>query len=185
MQTKLIVIRHGETDWNPIHRIQGWIDTDLNDNGIRQMEELAGRLNNEKIDVIYTSVLKRGYRSAEIINRCHNAPVIKEKDLSELNQGEWQGQLVSELEIRFEAYRRWQKNPMDVTPPGGEHITRFADNVIRKMKEIINGYRGKNICVVSHEVTNAVLRCYFNNIDLSHIWNHCPANTDIDVYELP
>ncbi len=185
MPTKLIVIRHGQTDWNPIHRIQGWIDTDLNAVGVQQMEEAATRLKDEKIDLIYTSVLKRGYLSAEIINKYHNVPIIRERDLSELNQGKWQSQLVSDLEGSSEDYRRWQKNPTDLTPPEGEHIKHFADKVIAKISEIIETHHGQTICVVSHEVTNAVLRCHFKDIDLSQIWNHCPSNMDIDIYELP
>lgn len=185
MPTKLIVVRHGQTDWNPIHRIQGLIDTDINSTGIRQMEDTALKLKDEKIDVIYTSTITRGYHSAEIVNTYHHVPVIKEEDLGELNQGEWQGHLVSENEQRSEEYRLWQRNPMLVTPPGGVHIREFAGKVIAKIEDILKKHGGQTICLVSHEVTNAVLRCHFNKIDLSQIWDHCPANIDVDVYEFP
>lgn len=182
--TTLIAVRHGQTDWNPIHRIQGLTDTDLNETGIRQMEEAALRLRDEPIDVIYTSTITRGYHSADIVNRYHQVPVIREPDLGELDQGEWQGHLVRELEEESEEYRRWQKNPMEVTPPGGVHVKDFAARVIAKITGVLIRHQGRTICLVSHEVTNAVLRCHFNNIDLSRIWRHSPSNSDIDVYKL-
>lgn len=185
MPTKLVAVRHGQTDWNPIHRIQGLIDTDLNETGIRQMEETALKLKDYDFSVIYTSTITRGYHSAEIVNRYHDVPLIRDADLGELCQGDWQGHLVSELEKSSEQYRRWQKNPMEVTPPGGVHVRDFADKVIAKIEKVLEEHKGETVCLVSHEVSNAVLRCYFNKIDLSEIWDHCPSNVDVDVYEIP
>ena len=147
MPTTLVAVRHGQTDWNPIHRIQGLIDTDLNDTGIRQMEETALKLKDYAFSVIYTSTITRGYHSAEIVNRYHDVPVIRDADLGELCQGEWQGHLVSELEKSSEEYRRWQKNPMEVTPPGGVHIRDFADTVIAKIGKVLVRHFGERMAL--------------------------------------
>ena len=185
MATTLVAVRHGQTDWNPIHRIQGLIDTDLNETGVRQMEEIAERLKDYRFSVIYTSTISRAYHSAEIVNRHHGVPILRDPDLGELCQGEWQGRLVSDLERESELYRRWQRNPMEVTPPGGVHIRDFAGRVIAKMEKVLKEREGETICLVSHEVTNAVLRCHFNGIPLSEIWKHCPSNMDVDIYRFP
>jgi probable phosphoglycerate mutase len=185
MKTRLIAVRHGQTDWNPIHRIQGLTDTELNQTGIRQMEEVAEKLKTEKIDIIYTSTLKRGYHSAEIVNRYHTAPIVKDPDLGELSQGEWQGKLVRDLEKESADYRRWQKHPLEITPPGGENIGVFAKKVIDKITKVLQTHNGKTICLVSHEVTNAVLRCNFRGYPLPEIWRHSPSNKEIDLYEFP
>uniref|UniRef100_M0ZJF5 Phosphoglycerate mutase n=1 Tax=Solanum tuberosum TaxID=4113 RepID=M0ZJF5_SOLTU len=91
--TEIIVIRHGETEWNADGRIQGHLDVELNDIGRQQATAVAARLSKEpRISVIYSSDLKRAHETAEIIARsCGDLEVIKDPDLRERHLGDLQG----------------------------------------------------------------------------------------------
>jgi len=91
---RITTIRHGETDWNLQGRAQGSRDIELNATGISQAERLAVRLANEPCDVIFTSDLKRAAKTADIINSCHNVPVIMSPLLRESSFGEFEGKSI-------------------------------------------------------------------------------------------
>ena len=64
---RLLVTRHGQTDWNLQNRLQGWADNPINENGIRQAKELREKIRNQKIDICYSSSLKRAAETAQIL----------------------------------------------------------------------------------------------------------------------
>nr|GMD99479.1 phosphoglycerate mutase-like protein 4 isoform X1 [Ipomoea batatas] len=96
--TEIIVIRHGETEWNAEGRIQGHLDVELNDIGRQQAHAVADRLSREpKISVVYSSDLKRAFETAETIaSSCGVLEVVKDPDLRERHLGDIQGLTVSE-----------------------------------------------------------------------------------------
>ncbi len=95
---KLILTRHGETIENVNKILQGWNDTNLNKNGIQQAKQLAKRLKDINIDLIYSSDLKRAFNTAQEISKFHNCPLIKDKRMREINFGEWNGYKRKELD---------------------------------------------------------------------------------------
>src|SRR2546421_645446 len=95
---RLILVRHGESEWNRISRYQGQADAPLSELGLRQAEALGQRLALEKIDAIYASPLQRALRTAEAIARFHpRVPVIQDTALYEIHHGDWQGLLAKEV----------------------------------------------------------------------------------------
>ncbi|CAN0883721.1 Phosphoglycerate mutase-like protein 4 [Linum grandiflorum] len=96
--TEIVVVRHGETEWNAGRKIQGHIDVDLNEAGRQQAASVAERLSNEpKISAVYSSDLKRAFDTAQAIaNRCGGLEVIKELGLRERHLGDLQGLALSE-----------------------------------------------------------------------------------------
>ena len=89
--TTLLLVRHGETDWNAEGRLQGQTDRPLNDFGRRQAQQLAEQLGGEEFEAIYSSDLARARETAEIIGRRLGLPVELDPDLREKDWGNWEG----------------------------------------------------------------------------------------------
>ena len=89
--TTLLLVRHGETDWNAAGRLQGHTDRPLSDYGREQARRLADELANEELDAIYASDLARARETAEIVGARLNLPVVLDRDLREKDWGTWEG----------------------------------------------------------------------------------------------
>ena len=99
--TRVILIRHCEAEGNVKQIFQGHTDAPITENGRRQLELLALRLRNTKIDVLYSSPLVRAYETAVAINQYHNLPILQEQGLMELDGGEWEGIPWTDLPEKF------------------------------------------------------------------------------------
>lgn len=97
---KLFIIRHAESEWNPIGRYQGLLDPGLSERGLKQVELLGRALEKEKIDVIYSSPLKRTYQTAQEIAKRQGLEIIEDKRIIEIDHGVWSGMLVEEVRER-------------------------------------------------------------------------------------
>jgi probable phosphoglycerate mutase len=89
--TTLLLVRHGETDWNADGRLQGQTDRPLSDHGRRQAQQLAGELADESFEAIYASDLSRARETAEILGERLGLPVSLDSDLREKDWGNWEG----------------------------------------------------------------------------------------------
>ena len=94
--TTLLLVRHGETDWNADGRLQGQTDRPLNDFGRRQADRLAGELETDEIEAIYSSDLARARETAEIVGERLGLPVVLDPDLREKDWGTWEGLTAAE-----------------------------------------------------------------------------------------
>ncbi|WAM32855.1 histidine phosphatase family protein [Caldicellulosiruptor morganii] len=148
---RIYLIRHGETDWNRYNKVQGSIDTDLNETGIQQAKKLAERLKNEKIDIVFSSTLKRAYLTANEIKAFHpEIPLRLTERLNEMNFGEWEGLSFDELEKKYsETYRLWKENPDRATFPGEGSLYNVMERVKSFFEEVLNESYS-NIVVVTH-----------------------------------
>jgi broad specificity phosphatase PhoE len=169
--TEIILVRHGETEWNVKEVFRGRTDVELNETGIRQAELLAQYLSNIKIAAVYSSPLKRALKTAEMIATYHNLDVEIAPGLIDFDYGEWQGLSHRQVKNRYkEPYTQWLKNPQQVTMPGGESLNDVSQRAISVVNEIIARYRGA-VVLVSHRVVNKVLICALLGLDSSHFWN--------------
>jgi broad specificity phosphatase PhoE len=180
--TRLILVRHGKTDWNAINRIQGGVDVPLNAEGLQQARGVAAQLSGEKIDAIFSSELSRSFATAEEIARSYKIKVKRFKELNELNQGLWQGLLVTEVKKRYKRqYNLWKADPTLVQPPKGENIKDVYDRVINLMQRLIDKFPVKTVCIVSHEIIIGLIKCHLRDVDLKNIWDFTlkPASWEI------
>lgn len=89
MTLRLLLVRHGETEWNQQMRFQGQTDIPLNAKGLEQAESIATRLQHEPLQAIYSSDLRRAWQTAEVIARYHELSPIPHPDLREMSYGVW------------------------------------------------------------------------------------------------
>ena len=101
MPTTLVLVRHGETDWNRERRFQGHADMPLNDTGRRQARELADALRDEGLTAVYTSPLRRASETAGIVADRLGLEAEELEALREIDVGDWQGLTVDEVKTRF------------------------------------------------------------------------------------
>ena len=167
----LLLVRHGQTDWNPIQRVMGHSAIGLNDTGRKQAQNLAVWFKNIPLEVVYSSTMPRALQTAEIITKGRNIDVIPEPGAAEIDYGDWVGLTFKDLEEKHsEMYHCYRFKASQMTIPGGESITgvqkRVVDTVERLRKKYTNGER---VVVVSHaDVIKAVLLHYLK-LPLDHL----------------
>ena len=164
--THLFLIRHGETEWNVEGRYQGQADPPLNEHGLRQATELSERLGQVDLELLYTSPLLRSEQTAEIISRKLAIPIYKDERLMEINQGKWQTRLRSEIEELYpDLFKRWEIEPWEVTPPGGESLQQVRQRVFAAIDELLQIHAGKRIGIVSHRIPIALIKMRYQGLD--------------------
>jgi probable phosphoglycerate mutase len=147
--TTLLLARHGETDWNSERRWQGHADQPLNERGREQAREIAAELAGRRIDAIYASDLWRARETAEIVAERLGLPVGLERDLREVDVGEWSGLVHTEIETRFpEGFRRWQQGLHGWAD--GETYDAMGVRVVGALRAIAARHPGETVLVVSH-----------------------------------
>ncbi|XP_074308761.1 phosphoglycerate mutase-like protein 4 isoform X2 [Silene latifolia] len=146
--TQIIVVRHGETDWNAIGKMQGQLDVELNEVGRQQAVAVAERLSKEaNISAIYSSDLKRALETAEMIAaKCGGLEVITDKDLRERHLGDLQGRLYHELaRVTPKAHASFKSSRTDEEiPGGGESRDQLYQRCTSCLKRIGEAHRGES-----------------------------------------
>ena len=147
--TTLILVRHGETDWNAQQRFQGHADPSLNDAGRRQARELADELATAGIDAIYTSDLLRARETAEIIGTRVGLPVEPLASLREIDVGEWQGLTHTEIDERFPGkLDSWRDGETGWTQ--GETYDQLTERIVAALRAIAARHHDETVLVVGH-----------------------------------
>lgn len=174
----IYLVRHGETDWNIKGIVQGQSDVPLNDAGIKQAKELAGRLKKIYFDVIYSSDLLRAKRTAEIIAKEKKLAVLTTKVLRERDFGDFEGKkadfilawrkaLKKGIKSLSDSEKKFLKNKNNQIESDESLMARF----IPFLREMAVAYPGKNILIVTH---GSILRTFlihlgfFNNEEESY-----------------
>jgi len=164
----LILVRHGETDWNRTGRCQGISDVVLNDNGRKQALELGLCLKGEKISAVYSSDLARAISTAEEIARHHGLTVEIDSDLREMDQGDFEGLLFTEIRERYaDIMREWRDSPETIRIPSGESLTEVQERALRVFERLCGRHDGETVVAVSHNLTITTLLCKFTGVGLS------------------
>lgn len=164
--TALILIRHGETDWNVEGRYQGQADPPLNASGRHQACMLAKELRGVRLDVMYTSPLRRAAETAEIVAAALNLPLHAEPRLMEIHQGDWQTRLRSDIQALYpDLFRRWETEPWQVTPPGGERLSQVQARVEAALDEILTRHPDGRVGLVIHRMPIALIKMRYQGLD--------------------
>ncbi|MCG3201058.1 MAG: Phosphoserine phosphatase 1 [Gammaproteobacteria bacterium] len=149
--TRICLVRHGETAWNADRRIQGQIDSPLNEIGIGQAHAAARRLSKVPFTAVYSSDLQRARRTAQIIAAHHALPVQLHGGLRERMYGKFQGLTYAEAEQRYpRAYKRFHDRDPRENFRSGESLEEFSRRVQTALCAIAETQRGAATLVVAH-----------------------------------
>lgn len=177
--TILWLVRHGQTDWNLEGRYQGHADIPLNPTGLNQAELLAASLCGQSFSAIYSSDLQRARKTAEILGQALGLPVYQDARLREVNQGEWEGVLFSELMRQYssEMARRLEDLAGETRPPGGESLAELTARMTSVADAIAGAHPGGNVLVVSHGLSIGALLTRARNLPLTCAFSLIPEHT--------
>jgi probable phosphoglycerate mutase len=149
--TRIVLVRHGETDWNATGRIQGHNDTPLNTVGRRQARQVAQRLAHEPVRALYSSDLARAFETATIIGEPLGLTVITSPRLRERQYGAWEGLTAAEIQDRYPAqYAQWRTRSTDFAPPQGETISQLLTRALAELQTITHRHTREMVVVVTH-----------------------------------
>ena len=162
MKTTVLLIRHGETEWNILGKFQGSTDIPLSQEGIRQAHMLKNRLNGD-FDYVYASPLKRAYETALILKGNRNIDVICEPGLRELSFGEYEGYTEEELLKEGRGYEiaKIFKGEMNIRCPKGETLEELYERVKIALDKILAQSNNKKILIVYHGMALKAIVNYF------------------------
>jgi 2,3-bisphosphoglycerate-dependent phosphoglycerate mutase len=149
--TELLIIRHGETDWNRQQRFQGQIDVPLNATGQRQAAALAHRLAGERADALFTSDLQRACQTAAPLAAAWQMTPVALAGLREQNFGLLEGLDVPTIQQRHPAlWRQWLQQDADFAAPGGESQRQFHARITQALQALVQAPAGPRLVIVTH-----------------------------------
>lgn len=163
----LILIRHGETDWNRIGRCQGVADIVLNENGKRQAREVAHSLKDHDISAVYSSDLIRAHETARHIADHHGLTVRLEPGLQEMNQGDLEGLSFPDIRDQYaEVLKQWRESPETLRLPSGESLVEVQNRAWEVFEKVHDAHIGETVVAVSHNLTIITLLCKISGVGL-------------------
>ncbi len=166
--TTLILIRHGETEWNREGRIQGHLDSALTTEGIAQAEACARRLAAEQFHALYASDLPRVQHTAAILNAPFKLTVNSREDLRERCFGIGEGLTYAEMDSRHpEVFSRSRALDPDYAIEGGETRRQFHARVRGALTDIAAAHPGERVLVVTHGGVLGVVYRWLNNLPIA------------------
>ncbi|WP_153101333.1 histidine phosphatase family protein [Paraburkholderia hayleyella] len=190
MATQILFIRHGETAWNRIKRIQGHMDIPLAESGIDQARRLAQRLAAEvkegaRLDAVYSSDLLRAQQTAQPIGAALGLPLQLSEGLRERSYGAFQGYDSAQIAERFpNEYAHWQSRDAGFAPPQGESQRAFYHRVLQALAPLVAAHPGGRIACVTH---GGVLDCVYRlaqRLSLDAPRNYALLNTSLNVVDV-
>ncbi len=182
---RLIIVRHAESEWNPVGRYQGILDPDLTERGRKQADLLGRELRKLSIDVLYTSPLRRTYETARIVGQHIGLKPVVDERVREIDHGRWSGLLVEEVKEKFpEEFRIWIEEPHKAKFEGGESLQDVFNRVKGFLEEVRRKHWGQTVGIVSHTVPIRCMLCVLLEVDLSRFWAFGCDNASYSVVDL-
>lgn len=170
----LYIIRHGKTDWNELHKLQGRTDVPLNDEGRRMAEEAREAYRDVHFDVCFCSPLSRARETAEILLRGRDVPVLTDDRLAEMGFGSYEG-LENSFQIPDCPINVLFRSPEKYdSPPGGaesldELFARTGAFLRERAEPLLK--EGKDVLIVGHGAMNSSIVCQVRQLPRSQFWS--------------
>ena len=189
--SRIILVRHGETDWNKEGRFQGQIDIPLNTTGKNQAQKASDYLKSVKFNKAYSSTMSRPLETAKIIlGENRNIEILKIYELAEISHGLWEGKLEKDIKTTWpEMLEKWHQEPETVIMPEGESIEDVSKRSLKAWNSICKNQSKNDITlVVAHDAVNKTLLCNILGLSYSNIWTIKQGNggiTIIDIFDDP
>ena len=179
--TEIIIIRHGETEWNKTGRFQGHSDVPLSAEGRTQAETLGKNLIVDHVDAIYASDLTRAMETAAPLAARFGLPVISDPQLRELNFGAWEGRNFNDVNAENpNAMKNFYTDPEQADIPESEPFPEFQQRVAGRVREIVAHERGKRVVIVSHGASIRILLADLLSMPIRSIWHLSQLNTAVN-----
>ena len=178
---RLLLARHGLTEWNSSHRYQGQQDVPLSPAGMSQACALSRRLESEHLDAVYSSDLSRAQETAlTVVQRHPGLPVSIEPRLRELSFGAWEGLTHAEIEQAYPLQMAaWIENTVELAPPGGESMHQMGQRVQAVLDQLLRLHSGQTVLLVAHGGPLQILICLALGLPLQHYWQFRLANASL------
>ena len=186
MSARLYLIRHCQTGSNKQHLFQGRIDTDINEEGARQLDLLAERFRDIPLDAVYSSPLLRARRTAEAVARYRSLPVRQDPRLIEIDVGAWEGRSWDRLLLEDpERCRLWLEEPGLFQAEGGETMEAVYARMGEALLDIAAAHPGERVAVVSHGCAIRNALCFARGWPITRL-NEVPwcDNTGVSTLEI-
>ena len=179
--TRLLLIRHGETDHNTQGRFLGQVNPPLNERGRRQARMLRSRLTGTKCRIAYTSDLGRARETAQLILGQRETLIYEDPRLRELSFGTWDGLTRAEVEEEDpETLSAWEANAMDIAPSGGETLAEFSERVRTALASILDTHQaGETVIIVTHGGVLKMIFCMALGLSPDMHWQFRVENASI------
>jgi phosphoserine phosphatase len=190
---RLLLVRHGETDWNRQGRFQGQMDIPLNATGHQQANQAGDFLRSQPIDFAVTSPMLRPKETAEAILQHHpQVSMTFESDFCEISHGTWEGKLESEIDREHPGeLDRWRTQPEVVQMPEGENLQQVWDRAIAAWESLVASARANSTgstqvgLVVAHDAVNKVILSYVAGAGPEKFWSFKQGNGAVSVIDYP
>ncbi len=188
---RLLLVRHGETQWNKESRFQGIRDIPLNENGKAQGKKAGDFLKDVSLDFAVSSSMSRPKETAEIILEHHSGVTLETtSELIEICHGLWEGKLEAEIEADFPGLlQQWKDAPETVQMPEGETLQQVWDRAVAAWHKIVATYSDSDSprtgIVVAHDAINKVIICYLLGLKPDNFWNIKQGNGAVTVIDYP
>lgn len=168
---KIYITRHGETEWNKEGRMQGWKNSNLTEDGIKNAKKLGERLKHVDFDCIYCSPLGRAVDTAKYIRQDKDTKIVLIDSLKEMGFGKWEGMeqdTINEL-YPIEYFNFWNK-PHLYSPIEGESFDELFKRIKDVLNQIISNSSLENVLIVSHAVAIKAIYAIIKNYPLEELW---------------
>jgi len=184
--TRIVLVRHGETEWNRVEHFRGRADVPLNETGITQAKRMAQRVATQWRPVaIYSSPLTRAVKTAEAVAWHFGLSVQAHPNLIDIDYGQWQGLTPSEAKERWpEVIDAWYNAPQGARIPGGETLDELRARAESTVKDLATLHEGQTIVLVGHTVINRILLLAVLGLGNDRFWRLRQDTCAINVFEL-
>ena len=183
---KLLLARHGQTEWNADRRFQGHTDVSLSARGRAQAHALGTALRGRKISAAYVSPMRRAVETAEIVLADAGIRYTPIEELRELSLGDWDGCTVDEVSRREgDPYAAWLHAPMDCPPPGAEPLPAVRDRVLTAVERIAAAHEDGDALLIAHGGVISVYACHLLGCSFNQLWRLRVDNCSLTVVRPP
>ena len=182
--TRLLLVRHGESEYNSARRFAGHVDIGLTEGGLRQVERLRERLSGEKIDAVYCSDLRRAQLTAERLIEGRGLSITTCPELREISYGEIEGLAFSEIQQKYPELAKQIRNfDLEMAFPGGETFMEFVRRVETFKERLANHAESDSVLVVAHGGPLRALLCSLLGIGQTCWWQLRVDNASLSIVE--
>ena len=190
--TRVILVRHGQTEWNRVERFRGRADVPLNETGLAQAEATGKRVASDASSLegwrpvaVYSSPLSRAVKTAEAIARHFDFPVQIHQGLADIDYGQWQGLTPDEAKERWPAaLHAWYNEPETAHIPSGETLADLRVRGMAAVNELTARHEGQTIVLVGHTVINRVILLGVLGQGNERFWHLRQDTCAINVFEV-